>query len=154
MSIRKLKDYSLESPIMVILIKYGEEKFVFNLGKEVEIREGLEQEELLKQPSAYSFLTTLHKNLIKEQSLAKVVEKKAYARAYLKYKDQTNNLTSRPNSDDTAKAKAELNKDYLAAQADLISLNYEVQIIEAAVRAFEQRKEILQTLSANQRKER
>lgn len=154
MGIKKLKAYSLTSELMVVKIQYGDEKFVFNLGKEVEIKEGLEQEELINQPSAYAFLTSLHKKLLKEQSLLKIQEKKAYAHAYLKYKEEINNNTSRPNSDDTAKAKAELNIKYLDKQKLLINITYEVQIIEACVRAFEQRKDILQTLSANQRKER
>lgn len=151
MSIQKLKKYALDSKLMDITIAYGEEVFKFNLGNEVNIEEDFNREELLKQPAAYAFLTTLHKKLITKLSRQKVAEKKAWAVAYLKYKDKTNPVTGKPYSDDVCKAKAELNEDYLNSQGITIKIQHNVSIIESCVRAFENRKDLLQTLSANAR---
>jgi len=151
---KQLLKYAANSQLMEISIIHNGEKFGFNLFKEIEINDVKITRELRDQPSSYSFLTVLHKSLIKKLGEAKIKEKKAYASAYIKAKRQINPETSRPNSDDLAKQKAELAPDYLLAQQKVIDIQYNTNRIEAAVKAFEQRASILQTLSANRRAER
>jgi hypothetical protein len=140
---------------MDITINRGEnEKFNFNLFKEIKINEANVKQELINQPSAYAFLTMLHKELLKKLGDLKVNETKAYAKAYIKNKTQTNKDTGRPNSDDLAKQKSELDILYIKAQRAVIAMAHDVGIIESCVRSFEQRASLLQTLSANSRKER
>lgn len=150
----RINKYSSKSNLMNILIRYNNEKFQFNLFKETVINEDNITEELKDQPSSYSFLTMLHKGLLKQYSGYEILEKKAYAHAYLKHKEANSPITGRVNSDDVAKQKAELDMKYLKAQRASINAKYEVNVIGDAIKAFEQRKDMLQTLSANRRKER
>jgi hypothetical protein len=138
---------------MQITILVGKEKFSFNLFRETKIEESGVGDEILNQPSSYGFLTMLHKQLLKGLADAKLAEKKAYASAYIKNKSQINSETNRPNSDDLAKQKSELDIKYLMAQKKTNEAQFDVNRIEACVRAFEQKKDMLQTLSANKRKE-
>lgn len=150
----RISRYSGKSNLMNILIKYNGEKFQFNLFKETIINEDNITEELKEQPSSYAFLTMLHKSLLKQYAELEILEKKAYAHAYLKHKEANSPVTGRVNSDDVAKQKAELDMKYLRAQREVIKSKYEVNILGDCIKAFEQRKDMLQTLSANRRKER
>lgn len=151
----RLKRYAFKSTLMDISIQIGEkEKYNFNLYKEIKIKESEVKRELANNPSSYAFLTMLHKDLVKKLSELKVSETKAYAKAYIKYKGETNKGTGRPNPDDLAKQKAELDIAYIKSQRAVIDMSHNVGIIESCVRAFEQRASLLQTLSANARKER
>lgn len=150
----KFTKYASSSQLMEVVIKFEAEKFKFNLYQEVKINEDDITSELTHQTSSYSFLTMLHKSLIKLVSDKKITEKRAYATSYLKYKGQTNSDTGRPNSDDMAKSFAELDDNYIKAQHDVINAQFDLNRVEACVKAFEQRKDILQTLSANSRRER
>lgn len=149
----KLKKYAQTSKVMEISIKHNGEVFKFNLNDELKIHEGMITSDILSQPSTYGFLTMLHKEFIKELGHAKIDESKAYATCYLKYKNQVNPETQRNNSEEVAKQKAERSILYLKAQRKLVDINYTVNRIEACVRASEQRASMLQTLSANKRKE-
>ena len=150
----KLLKYAQTSSLMDIEINTGNEVVKFNLHKEVKIDESFISRDLKTQPSYYGFLSMLHKGLLKLLMELKVREKKAYASAYLKHKRSINKDTNRPNSDDVAKQKAELDIRYLKSQKLVIAMNYNVSRVESCVRAFEQRASLLQTLSANRRKER
>lgn len=149
----RLLKYAIKSSLMEISISVGEEKYNFNLFHELKIKESGISDELKNQPSSYGFLTMLHKQLLKNLSDLKIEEKKAYANAYIKYKHEINKETSRPNSDDLAKQKAELDIKYIKKQQQITSLQFDVNRVEACVRAFEQRASLLQTISANSRKE-
>ena len=150
----RLLKYAQSSSLMDIEINTGTEVIKFNLHKEVKIDEAFISRDLKTQPSYYGFLSMLHKSLLKALMELKVREKKAFAAAYLKHKQSINKETNRPNSDDVAKQKAELDIRYLKSQRMVINMNYDVNRVEACVRAFEQRSGLLQTLSANIRKER
>lgn len=85
--------------------------------------------------------------------MAKVEEEKVYNKLYLRYKKMTNTQTNRPNSDDVAKAEVGRNPIYIKAQEDTIKLSKQYGTITNCVKAFEQRSSLLQTLSANKRRE-
>ena len=150
---KKLEKYATKSSLMDILIVRDNEKFKFNLSKELRINEAGISKELLKQPTTYGFLTMLRSSLDKMLSDAKVDEKKAYAKAYIRNKKATNKTTGRPNSDDLAKALSEVHPGYVRAQRLVIDTKYDLNRIDSCIKAFEQRASMLQTLSANIRKE-
>ncbi len=150
---RKINEYSHSSKLMDFVIKHNGEVFKFNLHEELKINENRISSEILAQPSSYGFLTMLHKEFIKELGHAKIEESKAYASSYLKYKKEVNPETQRSNSEEVAKQKAERSILYLKAQRKVVEINYTVNRIEACVRAFETRGSMIQTLSANRRKE-
>jgi hypothetical protein len=149
----KLEKYASTSSLMDITIKFGKEIIKFNLYKEVSINDDDISGELIIQPKIYSFLLMAHKQLIKNHAEIELEANKAYNKAYIKYKTLNNPATSRPYPDEYAKAKAENNLKYLKLQRQSIDLKYQLNRIESCVRSFEQRKDILQTLSANRRKE-
>jgi len=150
----RLLKHAMTSPLMEINLTIGDEHIKFNLHTEIKIRDSIMHKGLKNQPSHYGFLTMLHKNLVKTLMEAKVKEKKAFAHAYLTHKKKINTETNRPNSDDVAKQKAERDIRYIKSQKSVISIQYDASRIESCVRAFEMKKDILQTLSANLRKER
>lgn len=150
---RKLQNYAEKSSLMTISVERDGEIFKFNLFEEIQINEAAVSKELKSQPSSYAFLTMLHTELLRKLALSKVEEEKAYANAYLKNKRSINSETNRPNSDDVAKAKAELDAKYLMSQRKVININANCSMVGNCVKAFEQRASMLQTLSANKRKE-
>ncbi len=150
----RLKQYARKSDLMNIKIRYGEEVFKFNLYKETKIDVDSLDRELKEQPSSYSFLTMLHKKLIKVKATKEALKDRAFARAYVLHKTAIDDSTGRATSKEVAKEKAQINKNFIKSQDEFIQATHDCNIIDSCVRAFEQRKDILQTLSANHRKER
>lgn len=149
---KKLQKYASTSDLMNISIKYGGKTYKFNLFEELQVSEAQVNRELKTQASSYSFLTTLHKSLVKQYEQAEARKKKVYAQLYVKLKTQSN-TGGRPPSDDLVKQQVESNKLYQKVVNNTIQYKYQMGILESAVRSFEQRKDILQSLSANLRNE-
>ncbi len=150
---KKLNTYAEKSSLMRISLHYGDEKFEFNLFEELQINESIISKELKNQPSAYAFLSMLQIQTAFLKDKAKVNEEKVYHKLYDTFKAKTNPQTKRPNSDDVAKAKAIKHSMYIKARNKTISLSKQHGTISNCVKAFEQRSSLLQTLSANRRKE-
>jgi hypothetical protein len=139
---------------MDVSIRYGEEKFKFNLFEELIINENKINTELKEQPSSYGFISMLQKKLIRRMKDKEREKDKTYGRLYLKYKGELAEETGRYTSDEVAKQKAIVNPEYQKSLEDLFMAEEEVGIITSCVRAFEQRSDLIQTISANLRKER
>ena len=150
----RLKKFAKISDLMNVKIGYGNETFKFNLYNETRIDVDSLNKELNDQPSSYSFLLMLHKKLIKVKSTKEVLKDRAYAKAFVLHKTSIDESTNRTMSKEVAKEKAQINKEFMDSQEELIQAIHDCNIIEACVKAFEQRKDILQTLSANHRNER
>ena len=150
---KKLNKYAQSSSLMKISLEYGMEKFQFNLFDELQINESIIANEIKQQPNSYAFLSMLQTNIMALVQKAKVSEEKMYYKLYDNFKAKTNPQTNRPNSDDVAKAKATKHKMYVAARNKTINLSKQLSTISNCVKAFEQRSSLIQTLSANRRKE-
>lgn len=146
----RLRKYS-QSKINKISIVYGDEKIQFNLWDELKISEENLERELKNQPSYYAFILSLHKKLLTEFELAKVEKKRMYGHLFLLAKEDT--VNGRPLNDEMCKASVESNKRYIKACQKCIKIKNDADILFSAVKGFEQRKDNLQTLSANKRKE-
>lgn len=140
-----------KSELNHIHIKLGREVIQFNLWKELQINEEAIEDELKTQPSYYAFLTTLHKKLLTQFEHLKVDRKKLAATLYLKAKGETHQ--GRPLNDEMCKASVEKNPKYIRISRACIKAKDDADAILSAVRGFEQRKDNLQTLSANRRQE-
>lgn len=138
---------------MKISVEYGGEKFEFNLFEELKINESIISKEIKEQPNSYAFLAMLQTKLAYLKDRAKVNEEKIYNKLYDLFKAKINNQTNRPNSDDVAKAKAMKHSQYVKARNKTLSLSKQLGTISNCVKAFEQRSSLIQTLSANRRKE-
>ena len=148
----KLNQYANKSKLMNIIVKYGDEKFKFNLFEEAQINEDIIQKELLEQPSAYGFLGLLHEKLKKKAADVETTCKRKYAELYVEFKGQTGNLSGRPPSDDLVREKININEEYMNLEDELNNIREKVGLISVCVKTFEQRASLIQTISANNRK--
>lgn len=149
----KIIKYARSSELMNVIIKYGDEKFKFNLFEEAKITENQITREAIEQPSAYAFLALLHKKLIAKTADAETSCKRKFSELYVKYKSDISPSTGRPASDDLIREKVNINNEYIHLENRLNKLRLDTSIIEACVKTFEQRQFLIQTISANTRRE-
>lgn len=143
-----------KSGVLQVHIKYGKEVIKFNLWQELRIDEDKLNSELTKQANKYGFLLMLHKKLLTQFEELKVNRKEVFGRLFSEAKKSIVKATGRPMSDDTAKIWVEAHKDYTHITRQCIKAKDDADAIFACVRAFEQRKDLIQSLSSNIRNER
>lgn len=151
----KIQKYAKSSELMDVSIKLENgEVFKFNLYEELEISEDRINFEATQLASSYAFISTLRARLAKVVDDRKLEKDKLWAKAYVEAKRTINNDTGRPYSDDAAKAQAELDTKYLKMSSLWNEAKYKVSLLEGVVKAFETRASLIQTISANNRKEK
>ena len=150
----KIQKYASRSTLMDITIELGQETFKFNLNEELAVTEASVQREILEQASSYAFVGMLHKKLLKVVADRTLEVQKTWAKSYTWYKGEVNDDTGKPYSDDYAKQLANLDKDYLAAVEALNNITEKAGVLGICVKAFEARKDLIQTISANIRKDK
>jgi len=126
----------------------------FNILTEVRINEDDLTHELLEQPKVYAFALGLRARLLKEKQSAELEVEVSYGKAYKRLKNKNNPKTNRAWTNDDAKVLAELDKDYLEAKGKVITYTSHYNKVDALCKALEQRVSVMQTVSANKRKER
>lgn len=151
---KKISRYVKKSNVLDVSIKYGDEMIRFNLGNELKIDEGRINEELKDQPSYYGFLTLLNIRLERIEADKKAEVSKVYSKLLIKYKGEYDPHTSKPYSNDVAKALVDNDTDYQVALKNYNKAKENKGIVHSCVEAFNQRSHLLQSLSANVRKER
>lgn len=149
----RLIDIARKSRIMDISIDYNGEKIEFNLSQELAVNEMVINKEIKHQPTHYGFLSMLHKGLIKNKDTYEKQYKKAWAKAYLSKKQKIDSTTGRAYSNDVAKEYANSSKRYLSLLTKYNKAKHDMGTIGSCVESFEQRSSLIQTLSANKRKE-
>lgn len=134
-------------------ITYNDKRYRFNLYTELQVNEKRLNDKVKSHASSYSFLTMLNNAIIYEYELLEKDAERTYNKLYKQYKDEKNKNTGRANSDDMAKAMALSSKLYKKAIHKMLALKYQKNRLDKAVKAFETRAFLIQTLSANVRKE-
>lgn len=142
-----------KSDINHIIVFYGVEKVEFNLWDEVNITEEIIDTELMKQASKYGFLLLLQKKLNTQFEQLRQRRKQAYARLVLRAKGRRG-VNGRYLSIDDADAWVRARKSFIQLTDKCIKAKDSADAIYAAVSAFMQRKDLLQTISSNLRKEK
>lgn len=150
----KLAQYSRTSAILDISIKWGEEVFKFNLQREIKIPSQGISEAAKSHPSSYAFLTLLHKKLIGQVADFERHLKRLYAKEFISRKSGIDKSTGRPKANELVDKEIISNPKYILLEERLAKAQKDLLTIEACVKAFEQRASLIQTISANQRKER
>lgn len=150
---KKLKAYVEKSNLMDIKLKYNGETFKFNLHTELSINPDRINQELKEQPSHYSFLLLLQSKLLVTKEDREREMNKAYAKEYSRLCEKVNPKTGRAYSDKLAKELAISSDKYQDTYKDYLTAKNDLGIIASAVRGFEQRFSLIQTLSANLRRE-
>lgn len=132
----------------VISVKYNGKLVTINITKELSIDENIINSQLKNIPSSYAFLCLLRDNLIKKRDTLEREKNIAYSKAWLFYKESDNRLNN-----DTANHKAMVNPKYLSIEERYLKAVHKANKLISICRAYESRERIIQTLSANIRKQ-
>jgi hypothetical protein len=132
----------------IISVKYKGKIVTINITKELSIDENIINSQLKNIPSSYAFLCLLRDNLIKKRDTLERKKNIAYSKAWLFYKESDNRLNN-----DTANHKAMVNPKYLSIEERYLKAVHKANKLISICRAYESRERIIQTLSANIRKQ-
>lgn len=132
----------------IISVKYKGKIVTINITKELSIDENIINSQLKNIPSSYAFLCLLRDNLIKKRDTLEREKNTAYSKAWLFYKESDNRLNN-----DTANHKAMVNPKYLSIEERYLKAVHKANKLISICRAYESRERIIQTLSANIRKQ-
>ena len=132
----------------IISVKYKGKLVTINITKELSIDENIIKSQLKNTPSSYAFLCLLRDNLIKKRDTLEREKNIAYSKAWLFYKESDNRLNN-----DTANHKAMVNPKYLSIEERYLKAVHKANKLISICRAYESRERIIQTLSANIRKQ-
>ena len=132
----------------ILKVRYEGKVITINITKELSINENIINSQLKESPSSYAFLCMLRNKYIRERDSLERERDIAYSEAWLYYKQSDSNMNN-----DTAKHKANTNKKYLSISEKWGRANSKAENLISVCRAFENRENILRTLSANLRKE-
>lgn len=132
----------------IISVKYKGKIVTINITKELSIDENIINPQLKNIPSSYAFLCLLRDNLIKKRDALEREKNIAYSKAWLFYKESDNRLNN-----DTANHKAMVNPKYLSVEERYLKAVHKANKLISICRAYESRERIIQTLSANIRKQ-
>lgn len=150
---KKLLDLAKESKLNNIKIKLGDQVIRFNLFDELIVNENNLTDESLEQPLMYGYLGMVHQKLTRLRADAQQEVDKMKALAIVRAKGVADPLTHRAKSKEFAEAEAELDEDYQGALTKLAKLKFQTGILYTCLKSFEQRKDLIQTISANVRKQ-
>lgn len=132
----------------IISVKYKGKIVTINITKELSIDENIINSQLKNIPSSYAFLCLLRDNLIKKRDALEREKNIAYSKVWLFYKESDNRLNN-----DTANHKAMVNPKYLSVEERYLKAVHKANKLISICRAYESRERIIQTLSANIRKQ-
>lgn len=150
--ISRIKLYSKTSSVMDVNINFGHEQFTFNLYQEIIISKEKINKEVMDQPTAYSFLLMLSKKLLKSMKDKEKEMEKRFSEVYVSYKRKINPDTQRPYDKDYAYHIANASIKHQTAKEAYLKAKEDYETILTCVESFNQRSYLLQTLSANVRK--
>ena len=147
-----------KSSLNIIKLDIDGEKFTINLTRELMIRESNLTESIRTQPLSYAFLVTLHRRAIAKFDRAERDEQRIMGKLFKKVKTDTQSKYYRDNhkfpSDDLAQQLVMANEEANEATQKKIAAKEDMLVLGGLVKAFEQKADLLQTTSANYRKER
>lgn len=132
----------------IISFKYKGELVTINISRELEINENIINSQLKNIPSNYAFLCLLRDKIIKRRDKLEKEKDYAYSKAWLYYKESDNRLNN-----DTVSHKALTSKIYIKANDKYLKALDKANRFISICKAYESRERIIQTLSANIRKQ-
>ena len=132
----------------ILKVRYQGKIIRINRTKELSINESIINSQLKDSPSSYAFLCMLKNKYIKERDKLDREKEIAYSEAWLYYKSSDSKMNN-----DTANHKANTNKKYISIYNKWQKISNIVENLISICRAYENRENILRTISANLRKE-
>ena len=149
-----LKKILKRSNVADIRIKYKDENINFNLIDELRIDEFKINQEITEQPSYYGFLSLLAVKLKRTLADNKAKLEKHKGTLFTDLKGEYDPLTNKPFSNDYIDAMIVKDSEYQSYLKAYNKADEEYGIISSAVESFQQRATLLQSLSANIRKDK
>jgi len=134
----------------MVRILYKGKRVKINITDELAINEQTINSQLKEIPSSYSFILMLRSNAIKERNLLDRQKEIAYSEAYLFYK----NSKAQGMTNEMANHKANTSPKYISLYEKWLKACNKASILDDICKSFESRERIIQTLSANLRKEK
>lgn len=132
----------------ILKVRYQGKIIRINITKELSMNESIINSQLKDSPSSYAFLCMLKNKYIKERDKLDREKEIAYSEAWLYYKSSDSKMNN-----DTANHKANTNKKYISIYNKWQKISNIVENLISICRAYENRENILRTISANLRKE-
>ena len=132
----------------ILKVRYQGKIIRINITKELSINESIINSQLKDSPSGYAFLCMLKNKYIKERDKLDREKEIAYSEAWLYYKSSDSKMNN-----DTANHKANTNKKYISIYNKWQKISNIAENLISICRAYENRENILRTISANLRKE-
>lgn len=132
----------------ILKVRYHGKIIRINITKELSINESIINSQLKDSPSSYAFLCMLKNKYIKERDKLDREKEIAYSEAWLYYKSSDSKMNN-----DTANHKANTNKKYISIYNKWQKISNIAENLISICRAYENRENILRTISANLRKE-
>lgn len=134
-------------PRKLFKVSYNGKIYHIDLAEELAIDENMVNTSLKKSPSNYSLLVIIRDRLIYKRDKLEKEKDAAYSKAWLYYKESSNI------NNEMASHKAEGNSAYKGAMERYLKAKHKADELIALCRAYENRENILRTLSANLRKQ-
>ena len=132
-----------------ITVKYQGKQIKINITDELVINEAILNTQLRSSPSNYAFLCLLRDQAIKKRDQAEKAKDRTYSELWLYYKNSDNKMTN-----EMATHRTNTSKKFQLAEDEFLKASAKANQLISLCRAYESRERILQTLSANLRKER
>ena len=142
---------SKDSSFSKLTIKLGSDTIKLDMYQELKISEESLDPALQKQPVNYGFVAMVYQRVTEAVKLYKLELEGFYSELYSKQEDKV--INGKYQTKEAKENKVKTNPKYRIMQQKLIRLETQKGILEDFKRALEQKKDIMQTLSANRRKE-
>lgn len=143
----RLIDFIEESKWMKYKLIVEGEAIKLNLNKELFIDEDDITKQVVDHPRIFAFLSRIHKELVRAAKKADINRKRVRAK-------RIDQLVNDGESVTKAREKVEYDKIYLKAYSSQLNAEYKRDTLADIIEAFKQRKDLMQTLSANLRTEK
>jgi hypothetical protein len=143
---KKLVKYASKAKFMNVNILLDGKTYSFNLDTELKVQLTRLTGEIKDQPRQYAFLAMLRQKLVvKQRDLEKELKRKKDG-MFVNYKKTIEKVTE-------ANAKVNTDKDVQKMQDRVDHIADLKHVLDICLTAFDQRGRLIQTLSANERKE-
>lgn len=133
----------------ILKVKYQGKEISINVTEELSINESLLNSQLKDSPSNYAFLCGLRDTLIKKRDRLEKEKDRIFSELWLFFKNSDQKMTN-----DSASHRAMASKKFQNAEDKFLKASYKTSQLISICRAYESRERILQTFSANLRRER
>lgn len=131
-----------------LIVRYKGKKITINITKELAIDEATINSQLKVLPSNYAFLCLIRDKYIRQRDKLEREKELAYSKAWLFYKESDSRLNN-----DTVDHKALSNPKYQSIEGRYLRAVDKANRLISICKAYESRERIIQTLSANIRRQ-